>query len=92
MIRTQNTPKSRVANTSSSAMPFVPRNEALRLELSSHWSRLTEHDLRAIELDPSQIVPRLQVAYGYARDDAEQASREFRSKYVAQDADLIGDD
>lgn len=45
--------------------------------VKQHWGRLTDSDLRVIDGKKDELAGKLQEKYGYAKDRAENAIRDF---------------
>lgn len=55
--------------------------EEVKGKLKQAWGKLTDDDIKVIEGSHQEIIGKLQKHYGYSKDQAEQALRDFQGKF-----------
>ncbi|HRD69277.1 MAG: CsbD family protein [Legionella sp.] len=58
---------------------FEGKWEELKGQLKQAWGKLTDDDLTQIQGSQQEIYGKLQKHYGYTKEQAEKAVKEFRS-------------
>lgn len=53
--------------------------EELKGKMKQAWGKLTDDDFRELEGNQQEIYGKLQKHYGYTRDEAEKAIKDFRN-------------
>ncbi|STX52873.1 stress response protein [Legionella busanensis] len=54
--------------------------EELKGKMKQAWGKLTDDDFRELEGNQQEIFGKLQKHYGYTRDEAEKAVRDFTDR------------
>jgi uncharacterized protein YjbJ (UPF0337 family) len=60
---------------------FEGKWEEVKGKIKQAWGKLTDNDLKVIEGSHDEIFGTLQKHYGYTKDQAEKAVKDFQSKY-----------
>lgn len=55
--------------------------EELKGKMKQAWGKLTDDDFRELEGNQQEIFGKLQKHYGYTRDEAERAVKDFTGKH-----------
>ncbi|KTD09029.1 stress response protein [Legionella gratiana] len=59
---------------------FQGKWEEVKGQMKQFWGKLTDDDLKQIEGNQEEIFGKLQKHYGYTKDQAEKAVKDFQSK------------
>ncbi|MFC3909308.1 CsbD family protein [Legionella dresdenensis] len=59
---------------------FEGKWEEVKGKMKQAWGKLTDNDLKTIEGEHQEIYGLLQKHYGYTRDQAEKAVKDFRDR------------
>lgn len=59
---------------------FQGKWEELKGHMKKTWGKLTDDDLKQIEGNQQEIFGKLQKHYGYTKEQAEKAIKDFQSK------------
>lgn len=59
---------------------FDGKWEEVKGKIKQAWGKLTDDDFKVIEGSHQEIYGKLQKHYGYSKDQAEQAVRDFQNK------------
>ncbi|AUH73725.1 CsbD family protein [Legionella sainthelensi] len=59
---------------------FQGKWEEVKGHMKKTWGKLTDDDLKQIEGNQQEIFGKLQKHYGYSKEQAEKAIKDFRSK------------
>lgn len=59
---------------------FEGKWEEVKGKVKQVWGKLTDDDLKQIEGNQQEIFGKLQKHYGYTKDQAEKAVKDFQSK------------
>lgn len=59
---------------------FEGKWEETKGKMKKAWGKLTDNDLTEIEGNQQEVYGKLQKHYGYTKDEAEKAVRDFQNK------------
>lgn len=59
---------------------FEGKWEEVKGKIKQAWGKLTDDDIKQIEGNHQEVYGRLQKHYGYNKDEAERAVRDFQSR------------
>ena len=59
---------------------FQGKWEEVKGQMKKTWGKFTDDDLKQIEGNQQEIFGKLQKHYGYSKDQAEKAIKDFQSK------------
>ncbi|KTC83648.1 CsbD family protein [Legionella cincinnatiensis] len=59
---------------------FQGKWEEVKGHMKKTWGKLTDDDLKQIEGNQQEIFGKLQKHYGYSKEQAEKAIKDFQSK------------
>ncbi len=54
--------------------------EEIKGKVKQNWGKLTDNDLKEIEGNQQEIFGKLQKHYGYSKDEAERAVKDFKKQ------------
>ena len=60
---------------------FQGKWEEVKGKMKKAWGKLTDDDLTEIEGTHQEIYGKLQKHYGYSKDEAEKAVKDFQNQY-----------
>ena len=60
---------------------FEGKWEEVKGKIKQQWGKLTDDDVTQIEGAHQEIFGKLQKHYGYSKDEAEKAVRDFRDSF-----------
>jgi uncharacterized protein YjbJ (UPF0337 family) len=62
---------------------FEGKWEEVKGKMKQAWGKLTDDDFKVIEGSHQEIYGKLQKHYGYSKDQAEQAVKDFQNKHLS---------
>lgn len=60
---------------------FKGKWEEVKGKMKESWGKLTDNDLKEIEGNNEKLLGKLQQHYGYNKEQAEKAIRDFRGQW-----------
>lgn len=60
---------------------FEGKWDTLKGKIKQAWGKLTDDDLRVIEGNQQELYGRLKERYGYTREQADKAIKEFKQSF-----------